>query len=166
MKGKKLDKVTQTSCPKMQCLGFSSERCVGGWLFSLTCSSYDGRNSVGVFIFGLGETTCSAETAFLLGEEDKLSCMWLVFLLLYARLEIFFSCSKNPCHFLLLSYVLMIYSPWNVFFHTVWVLGWWNWTKDGGTETKIRCMGLHSLFWVSLRFLSLLLWVRHQLQER
>lgn len=94
LKGKKLEEMTRTSCTKMQCLGFSSKGCVGGWLIFLNCSSYHGRNSVGTFLFGLGETTCSAETVFLLDEEGKLSCMWWVFPLLYARLELLFLLQK------------------------------------------------------------------------
>lgn len=50
-KGRKLEEMAQTSCTKMQCLGFSSERCVGGWFVSLSCSSYDSRNSAGTFFW-------------------------------------------------------------------------------------------------------------------
>lgn len=63
--------------------------------------------------FGLGETTCSAETVFLLDEEGNLSSICdESSLFCMPDWRLFFPYSRKPCHFLLLSsYVLMIYSP-------------------------------------------------------
>lgn len=84
--------MVQTSCTKMQCLGFSSKRCVGGWLISLNCSSYDGRNSVGTVFLALEEQPTVQRLYFFLikkvndpvCDESSLFCMpdWRFFFLL------------------------------------------------------------------------------------
>lgn len=72
MKGKKLEEMAQTSCTKMQCLGFSSKGCVGGWFVSLSCSSYDSRNSAGTFFLALKKQPAVQRLYFFL--MKKVNC--------------------------------------------------------------------------------------------
>lgn len=123
--------MAQTSCTSMQSLGFFSERCVCGWLISLNCSSYDGKNGVGALFWPWINNLQCRNTSFKYGE---LSCRWWAFPLLYARLEIF-SYSRKPCHFFTLWFLYVNgLQSMKIFFHLglflSWCPKWENWTTD------------------------------------
>lgn len=133
LKGEKLEEMAQTSFTKMQCLGFSSKRCVGGWLIWIVVVMIVGTVLVPFFL--ALEKQAAVQRLFPLDEEGKLSCMWWVFPLLYARLEIiFFLFQKAMPHLLCANDLQSMKGGFWVFFHTIWVLGWWsvwrNWPKD------------------------------------